>query len=117
MSPSDTEQAHCRNFASENRMRREKSSVSKETVPRRESGRRPLPVSWGAVLCLNSVTEDKDVEEGEIKTSQVLQRHKLTKGRGQQPDVPTAGNRLWRPGENCRFQTRVVGAGLRVALV
>lgn len=62
-SMSNTEQAHVNNFAPERKMRRSrKSSVSKETAMRRESGISPLQVMWGAVLCLNRATED------EIKT-------------------------------------------------
>lgn len=90
ISMSNTEQAHVSNFAPERKMRRSrKSSVSKETAMRRESGSRPLQVMWGAVLCLNPATEDrdKDKEEGGIKMSWVFPRQELTKGQSQQPDV------------------------------
>lgn len=41
----------------------EKPSVSNELATRRKSNSRSLLVTWGAVLCLNLITEDKDMEE------------------------------------------------------
>lgn len=83
----------------------ERSSVSKETATRGESGDRPFLVTWG--LYLNPVTEDKYMHKRGIKMSGTRDT-RAKKGQGQQPDIFTAENKLWKPGEKGSFQTGVV---------